>query len=345
MAQNDTSSKNLGRDEVLGDDEILDRFKGFKRFLEDNWGRIGHQLKRARKPDEIRSALKRVPDVEQLIPFRDQSAVCLLGHGRAKVNWRQVRRTRHRYEEAVGIVDRLWPEYQDVHQKADDAFTAMKVYMSQFSSTKRSKRQLSAIRDVERQLGVRELTDKKNEIEASVERARKKKDTLKKLLSRQEASFSRNELLRFVKNKRFEKSLLNFAKAMAGLPDYGWLHSFRRCSAILKSQDELLKSKRTNHHLFELIETIVKKAKRMNLEKIQTKLRKELLKQDTDMFLKGHVCSNWAYVEQSFAECRGKRFKRADIHFKIMDRILHNIERPKTITEVELAKRKQLVYS
>jgi hypothetical protein len=92
-----------------------------------------------------------------------------------------------------------------------------------------------------------------------------------------------------------------------------------------------------------LIETIVKNTKTMNLEKIQTKLQKELLDPDTDMFLKGRFCPNWAYVEQSFAECRGKRHKRADIVFKIMDRILHNIERPKTITEVELAKRRQLV--
>jgi hypothetical protein len=345
MAENDTSSKKLGRDEVLDAEELLDRLKGLKLFLEDNWGRVGDHLKRARKPGDIRSALKRVPNVEWCIPFRDHSATSLLGPARAEVNWRRVRRTRDRYKEAAEIVDRLWPEYHDVHRKADDADTAMKAYMAQFSSAKRSKRQLSAIRNVERELGVKELTDKKNQIRASVELAQKKKDRLKELLTRQEASFSQSELLRFTKNKRFEKSLLNFAKAMAGLPDYGWLHSFRRCSAILKSQHELLKSKRTNHQLFELVETIVKKAKTMNLEKIQTKLQKELLKKDTDVFLKGHVCPNWAYVEQSFAECRGKRYRRADIAFKIMDRILHNFERGKTITETELAKRKQLVYS
>lgn len=342
MAKDDTSSKKRGRDEVLDAEELLDRFKGLKLFLEDNWGRIGKPLKRARKPRDIRSALKRVPNVEQTIPFRDHSAVCLLGTGGAEVNWRRVRRARHRYEEAVDIADRLWPEYHDVHRKADDADTAMKAYISQFSSTKRSKHQLSAIRNVERELGVKVLNNKKNEIRTSVELARKKKDSLKKLLTKQEASFSQNELLRFTRNKRFEKSLLNFAKAMAGLPDYGWLHSVRRCSAILKGQHELLKSKRTNYLLFELIEGIVKKMKSMNLRKIETKLQKELLKPDTDMFLKGYVCPKWAYVEQSFRECRGKRHKRADIPFEIMDRILHNFERGKTITETELAKRKEL---
>jgi hypothetical protein len=343
MANSDTSSKKRGRHEVLDAENILDRFKELKQFLEDNWGRVGNPLKKARKPGDIRSALKRVPNVEWCIPFRDHSAACLLGPGRTEVNWRRVRRTRRRYEEAGKTVDRLWPEYQDVHRKADEAELAMKAYTSQFPGSKHSKRRLAAIKHLEKELGLHELMEKRKNIQASMGTAQKTKDKLKKLLSRQEASFGRSELLEFVKNNRFEKSLLNFAQAMAGLPDYGWLHSIRKCSAALRDQPELLQSKRTNHQLFELIETIVKKAKTMNLVKIQTKLKTELLKQDTDIFLKGHVCPNWAYVEQSFAECRGKRYRRTDMTFKIMERILHNIERPKTITEVELAKRKQLV--
>ena len=345
MAQNNTNRKRVRRDELLDAEKMLVRFKGLKGFLEDNWGRIGSPLLQARTPEDIRLALKRVPNVEWCIPFRDHSATCLLGPGRADVNWRQVRRTRHRYYEALKIADRLWPEYHDAHRKADDANTALKAYASQFSGNKHSKWQVSAIRNVGRQLGVQELTDKESTLQASVECAQKKKDKLKRLLLRQEASFSRNELLNFVKNKRFEKSLLNFAKAMTSLPDYGWLHSFRKFSAILKSQDALLKTKRPNYQLFELIEMIVKKSKRINLVKIEKKLQKELLKQDSDLFLKGYVYPNWAYVQQSFAECRGKGYKRADISFKIMDRILHNFERPKTITEAELAKRKQIVSS
>ena len=343
MAENNTSSKKRGRRELLDAENILDRFKGLKVFLEDNWGRVGNALIRARKPGDIRSALKRVPNVESCIPFRDQAAACLLGPSCAEVNWRRVRQTRQRYEEAVKAVDRLWPEYQDLHRKADDAERAVQAFTSQFPNSKHSKRRLAAIRNVERQLGLHELMEKKKEIQASMEVAQKTKDKLKKLLSWQEGSFGRSELLRFVENNRFEKSLLNFAKAMAGLPDYGWLHSFRKCSGALEGQHELLQTKRTNHQLFELIETIVKKAKTMNLVKIQIKLKTELLKTDTDIFLKGHVCPNWGYVEQSFAECRGKRYRRADMTFRIMGRILHNLERPKTITEVELAKRKRLV--
>jgi hypothetical protein len=109
MAKNDKNSKKLGRGEVLDVGEIPDRFRALKLFLEDNWGRIGRHLKRTRKPSDVRLALKRVPNVKWCIPFRDYSAACLLGPGRAKVNWLQVRRTRQRYDEAAEIADRLWP--------------------------------------------------------------------------------------------------------------------------------------------------------------------------------------------------------------------------------------------
>jgi hypothetical protein len=87
---------------------------------------------------------------------------------------------------------------------------------------------------------------------------------------------------------------------------------------------------------------LVKKAKPVNLGKLEVRFRDELLKDETNLFVRGYVGPNWAYMKRAFAECRGKRYKRADLPYKIMGRFLHHMERPKSITEVELAKLGQL---
>ena len=61
-------SKKLGRPEELSSEELLDRFKALKRFLEDNWGRIGLKLQLVRQPDKVKTILKLVPGVEWCTP-------------------------------------------------------------------------------------------------------------------------------------------------------------------------------------------------------------------------------------------------------------------------------------
>jgi hypothetical protein len=88
---------------------------------------------------------------------------------------------------------------------------------------------------------------------------------------------------------------------------------------------------------------IVRKTKPLNLSEVEMKLREKLLREDTDPVLRSHIASRWAYIKQAFAECRGKRFKRAGLPYKMMGRFLENSERPHTIAEAELAERDQLV--
>ena len=130
----------------------------------------------------------------------------------------------------------------------------------------------------------------------------------------------------------------NVAKAMAGLPDYGWFHSFRMLNSVKDTSPAMY-----DYQLFQRLKSIVQKARCLDLEKIEAKLRAELLHEDCDPVLRSHVKPNWGYMLQAFAAHRGKPFTRRNLPYQIMGTYLENIQRPKTIAEIELAKRSELV--
>ena len=332
------SEKKLGRPEVIKTEDMPRRFNDFKHFMENNWGRIGLELQRVRKPAEVRTILKLVPGVESWRAFQDRSAACLLEDDEIEVGKRELDLLRQQHEDANNTERRLYSEYHSAYEKAAAATTALKATISQFGAAPLLSRFFWVIFLTARELRVEKLTNETNRIKDSLDLARETKQELKKQLTPRSAWFARNEVVEFRKSTRFENTAINFAKAMAGLPEYGWLHSFRKCSKIQEVSD-----KATSYRLFELLEMLVKKTKPVNLGKLETKFRDELLRDETNLFVRGYVGPNWAYMKCAFAECKGKGYKRSELPYRIMGRFLHHLERPKSITEVELAKLEQLV--
>jgi hypothetical protein len=333
------SKKKLGRPEALRPEELLERFKELKRFLEDNWGRIGLKLQRARRPDDVKRALKLVPGVEQFIPFRDKRAARLLEDGNTKVGLGELRLTREKYKDALATQDRLWTEYHKARRSAEDATTALKAFISQIEAAIGLFPFFLVTALVAKALGVEELTNDSNRIEASLQVAQKEKQMLQERLSSQEAWYARNEVVEFARSRRYEKTPTNFARAMAGLPDYGWLRSLRRCLRITHKPLYIA----VNYQLFELLGAIIKKTKPIKVKKVEAKLRAELLREDAPWVLKAHFGPSWWYIEQAFSTCVGKRISRKEMVYRLMAAIQDNLERGKTIPEQELAKRAQLV--
>ena len=336
--KSEKAKKKLGRPESIKPEDLLDRYKAVKQFLEHDWGRIGLDLQRVRQPEDVRTALKLVPGVEWNRPFRDQPAACLLEDGNTRVEKRELDLLRQQHKDADDTERQLWSDYHSAYQKAEAATTTLKAAISQFGAGPLLPRFFWVIFLTARELRVEKLTNETNRIKDSLDLARETKQELKKQLTPRSAWFARNEVVEFRKSTRFENTAINFAKAMAGLPEYGWLHSFRKCSKIKDVSDTA-----TSYLLFELLEMLVKKAKPINLRKIEMRLRDELLRDDTNVFVRGYAGTNWAYMKQAFAECSGKRYKRAELPYRIMGKFLHNVERNKSITEVELAKLDQLV--
>jgi hypothetical protein len=142
MPKNNQDSKKLGREEVLSAEELRKRFLDLKRFLGDNWGRIGLKLLKARRPDDLRKALRLVPSVEWCIPFRDGGAKCLLNDGSSEVGWRELRLTREVCEEVDRRADSLWSEYHDARRKAEEATNVLKGF-NLFSDASRAQSSIS----------------------------------------------------------------------------------------------------------------------------------------------------------------------------------------------------------
>ncbi len=264
------AKRKLGRSEAIPAEELLDRCRTLKWFLEDNWGRIGLELRRIRQPDDVIAVLRLVPGVEGRRPFCDQPAVCLLNEGTSKVEWRALRLTRKQHKNAIETADRLWSEYHSARQKAEAAATAFKAVISEFGAVIGLSQFLVVVILIAKQLRIEELASNLNQLEPSFRLTQKDKQMLKERLLRQEAWYARNEVVSFVKERRYEKTPMNFAKALAGLPECGWLRSHRRCSEI---QDESLVPTTFNYQLFEILRMTVKKMKRIDLRTLLWALR------------------------------------------------------------------------
>ena len=340
MSKNTKSTKKLGRDEEISPDELLRRYAALKRFLEDNWGRIGLDLPRVRKPDDVKSILNRVPNVTWLPAFRDFPTRCLLLDGSEQVSWRKVRETREKYNKARLEEGRLSLESHNAHQAAQNARTAFEAAAAEYKEHQDAKKARNQLQNIAKQLRVDELTNQAKELSTLLRDAHKNREALEALLASQEAWLARNEVVEFVRDRkqRYSKKPVNFAKAMAGLPFYDWLYSVRKCTSIPGVANVA-----TTYwfQLFELLETIVKRTRPANLKKIELKLRNQLLKEDADPLFRSYISSQWYYMTLALADCRGKGFNRRKITYKTMGRFVDHCERP-SAADAELAKHNQL---
>jgi hypothetical protein len=281
-----------------------------------------------------------VPNIVWRSPFRDHTAGCLITEEVVKTERDEVKRTRRALQAAEENLSHLWSQYHSAHKRMSDSIEAMKSFLSCFELAIGLFPFFFVAVALKQKLEIERFASESNRADEAVKSIQRKKEELKALLSCQEAWYAQNEVLKFVQSKRYEKSALNFAKAMAGMPEYGWLRSLRKCSAL---RDDSLLSNSIYYQLFETVQLVVQKTRRVNLRKTLMRLKKELLKDDSDPMLRAFISPNWAYMELAFAECQGRGFKRFDLPYKIMSRYLDHVEGSKTPAESELARRNQLV--
>jgi hypothetical protein len=335
MKKTTPKRKKLGRPEELEIEDLPGRFRDMKRFLEHNWGRIGLGLQRARTPDEVIATLRLVPDIEQLGPFRGH-ARCLIADKAIEVSDNELRATRRRYKDSGRREDQVWSEYHEANKTAREVTDALRAAISQFEQALGYFHFFSVLFLVAQELHVKELTEKAMTSEKAVRDVQEEERSLEKLLRAQEAFFSREQMVEFARNCRHRKTASNFTRVMAGLPEWGWFHSRRTCEATIKDNSPSV----SPYQIFELVSEISAKLKPLSIQKLKEKLRERLLDPDTDPVLRGYASFNWHDLQEAITH--GKGHKRSEVPYKIMGRFLDNIERPKSITEVELAKRNQL---
>jgi hypothetical protein len=341
MPKNERTSKKLGRDEEIGAEELVRRYAAMKRFLEDNWGRLGLELPRARKPEKVKSVLNRVRDAKWCPAFRDFPTGCLLGDGSAKVSWREVRQTREKHKVAKDTEGLLSLESHNANQTAQNARTAFDAAVAEYKDAPDAKQSERRLKEIARQLRLEEVGKQAQELSARFQAAHQSREALERLLASQEAWLARNEVVSFIRDRerRYSKTPSNFAKAMAGLPFYDWLYSLRKCLSIPQVANV---PKTYWFQVFEILQRITKRTRSANLKKIELKLKHELLKPDTDSRLRDYISPHWFYMTLAFTDCRGKKARPTDVPYKVMEKFLDHFEGP-SVAEAELAKHNQLL--
>jgi len=193
-------AKSLGRDEAITPRDLLDRYRSLKHFIDNHWGRIGLDLQRIRKPDDVILALKLVPGVEYCVPFRDQQARCFLAVGEIETDQIEIRRTRKQRDDARTEELRLSLEFNSVWQRWHEADTALEQTISYFEKVLTFYPFQVLLFMLAKELGVGELWKNSNHLDASHREASRKRQELDTVLLSQEGWFARNELVKFAKN-------------------------------------------------------------------------------------------------------------------------------------------------
>jgi hypothetical protein len=309
----------LGRQEELELDDLPERFRKTRRFLEHNWGRIGLGLQRARTHDDVRATLLTVPQVDQLEPFCGH-ARCLISNEASEVSDKEVRATRRNYQKCERRENQVWSEHHEANKNAREVSEALRAAISQFEHALRYFDFFGVIFLLAQELHVKDLTEKAIASQTAVREFQEEKTSLEKLLLAQEAFFSRQQMVEFAKNRPHRKTALNFTRVMAGLPEWGWFHSRRTCEVTIKENSPPV----SPYQIFELLRELSRKMKPLSMRKLEEKLRERLLRPDTDPGLRAYASFNWHDLQEAITH--GKGYKRSEVPYRIVSRFLDNIE-------------------
>jgi hypothetical protein len=330
--------KKIGRPEEIDLDDLDDlntRYKDMKWFLENNWGRVSRRLKELNKPDDVSALFRSIPSVEWCKPFRGH-ALCLITEKITAVSPEEVRLTRRKWKQAAKNEEMLWTKYHEVSQRAQTAVTGLKAAISEFYGARGTLLFFQVVNIVSASLDVQDLTERSSQLLADVRAAQAVKNSLRQILNEQEGWFAQNEVVEFAKNRRYGKTLLNCARAFAGMPEWGWFHSRRTCEQLITKQPAAA----APYELFELLRKIARTVKPLKLSRIEIRLRAELLRPQHAL-LRGYLAPQWYYVQESIHHCIA--IKRSEVPSVIMDRFMYHCDRPKTVMETEIARRNQLL--
>jgi hypothetical protein len=264
--------------------------------------------------------------------------MCFVNEGRGPVHFSVVRATRRRHKEADAAMTSRWSELHVSSQKFASAQTSLRVAVSEFATLARFLRIFTYLFAID--FEVQQLRRELETADRVLKDARKVEEDLRNKKAVQEAWFAQNEIVQLKRSKRHELNPDNLAKAMAGMPEYGWFNSFRRCEDLdieaFKPYLRLMPSPYP-YQLFEIVTRIVKRMKPLKLDRIEKRLLTEL-RLNENMLLRESVKPLWLDMKEAFADCRGRRLKRRELPYFLIGRFLDRVESGKSEMNRDLAK-------
>lgn len=212
-----TEDSRLGRSELVSDSELTCTRDELAFVLGQNWALIGWDLQRATTRRDIRTILKRVRGTNCRVLETLRRRLTLETENR---------------EPDAAMVHELRKQLDEFREQGRKAFLELRKAREQFENIDRAVRELDhSGKDLLPHLKDGKKTNLK-QLESMWRNQQARADSLELCLEQMEGLFAQSELLDFIKSRRHRPTPLNFATAMAGLPNVTWRGSRKCCLSL-----------------------------------------------------------------------------------------------------------------
>lgn len=206
------ASRPRGRPSELSDPQLQNRRGQLVQIFEGTWGEIGWELLRCKKADDLIRIFTPIAKPETWFGNVMELFCRPCSEPASGATLRKVRTERGNLAEPMRV--------------ADEAYRRAKEQLQQVASV------VTQAKGRSRRIVKRALKKRRKEFWRTAQPYRSSYDRERQLGTRLrglEGGFARQELLRFLKSKRYSLRPLTLANAAAGLSYMGWRQSMRRC--------------------------------------------------------------------------------------------------------------------
>ena len=283
-----------GTQSAFTDAQLWNRRDQLIQTFEATWGRIGRELPRVRRADDIAGIFM---PLQQGYISEIVSVYCRPSSQPPSA--KKLRKVR----KEVSKVTKPWLDAERAKMKALE-----QLQITDLAMTERHRRLLKRARKARRKEAARAvgkyriLEEKRRQLELEIREL--------------EPSFARHELFRFLKSKRYEINPEYLANATAGLPYMGWRQSMRRCQ---ESESEIANGGAIQ--VFKAIRYMVGIAPDKSEKPLIDHFRRIIPSLPTRYkFPKSELAENWLFLERAIRHgCRSKPLSK-HLHFVIAER-------------------------
>jgi len=283
------AARKRGRPQSLRDEELWGMRGSFLDTLDRFWAQVGWELGKAKTIQQLRSAFQSLPDSSGRLQFFVRPSISKATPKSARVTQRRlgllIARSRSSYEHQCKLQERL-----------DRAKNALPQASSDFQ-----KAEIEKLRG-ERQEELRSFSEEYDKLQ------RDERNLNEQLLD-QFGYIAQNELLSFIRSRRYSFSPLSLANAMAGLPNMCWRQSFKRC---LK-----LKEKPSLGFVYRSVQFIDQVRKKSSKRNLANTLEAELCRQPKANFAVQDMKKNWYYLRRAIEESVQQKSHPGAIPYRI----------------------------
>ena len=302
-------------------------------LLSVRWADIGWNLPRAKTFEELRQALEPLRgDASQYLIARFLRSTSVTATSREIRSLREVR------GEAVEAVRAAQDEYDSSARDAVTSESAMN-----FAQGNSQAAIFPAMLK-----GWRGRTSAQSKLAT----AQAALQSVEEALADKEASFVQNELLDYIKAKKYARDPRGLAYAMAGLPDMAWETSYERCAKVKHEQwptfpfrvfktIQAIWNRRESYRGLtrpQLFRQEISKLPRTTI--IVDPKSKESYKQDN--FVRSRLADFWIYLKAGIEETANLEIHPGQVPFRILAEFTKNLGKPRTPQDLVLEQQERI---